>query len=302
MQNINLNLLRTLQVLLEESHVSRTAERLCVTQSAVSRQLTQLRELFGDPLLIREGNRLLPTPKAQQLKGKVDKILASCQGLLDEPDFSPQHWAGPIILASSDYVAQYILPDIVEQVQQQAPGANISYRLWSPEYLSHLADLDIQLVSTMLPQIPEGLCGAHIGSDYPVCAMRGQHPLANQPSLSLQQLAAYPHMRVSAGGDKDSFVERELRAQGLNRNVQFSVPFFSAAFQTLVRTDMLMVLPEHIARNMQAWFDITFKLLPIPKPEHSYWLVWHPRYENDPAHRWFREQVLTVMRGSMYSI
>ena len=302
MQNINLNLLRTLQVLLEESHVSRTAERLCVTQSAVSRQLTQLRELFGDPLLIREGNRLLPTPKAKQLKSKVDKILASCQGLLDEPDFSPQQWGGPMVLASSDYVAQYILPDIVARVQQQSPKAIINYRLWSPDYLSNLADLDIQLVSTMLPKIPEGLCGAHIGSDYPVCVMRDQHPLASQPALSLQQLVDYPHMRVSAGGDKDSFVERELKAQGLNRNVQFSVPFFSAAFQTLVRTDMLMVLPEHIARNMQAWFDITYKPLPIPKPEHSYWLLWHPRYESDPAHRWFREQVLTVMRGSMYSI
>ncbi|MCQ1057366.1 LysR family transcriptional regulator [Photobacterium sp. ZSDE20] len=302
MQNVNLNLLRTLQVLLEESHVSRTAERLCVTQSAVSRQLTQLRELFGDPLLIREGNRLLPTPKALQLKGKVDNILASCQGLLEEPAFSPQQWTGPMIMASSDYVAQYILPDIVERVQQQAPQVNISYRLWSPEYLSNLADLDIQLVSTMLPKIPEGLCGALIGSDFPVCVMRGQHPLANEPELSLAQLAGYPHMRVSAGGDKDSFVERELKVRGLHRDVQFSVPFFSAAFQTLVRTDMLMVLPEHISRNMQAWFDITYKPLPIPKPTHSYWLLWHLRYENDPAHRWFREQVLMVMKSSMYSI
>ncbi|WEM42939.1 LysR family transcriptional regulator [Photobacterium sp. DA100] len=302
MQNINLNLLRTLQVLLEESHVSRTAERLCLTQSAVSRQLTQLRELFGDPLLVREGNRLLPTPKALQLKGRVDGILASCQGLLDEPAFSPQQWSGPMVLASSDYVAQYILPEIVERVQQQAPHVNISYRLWSPEYLSHLADLDIQLVSTMLPQIPEGLCGAHIGSDFPVCVMRDQHPLANRASLSLSQLVEYSHMRVSAGGDKDSFVERELKAQGLSRNVQFSVPFFSAAFQTLVRTDMLMVLPEHIARNMQAWFAITYQPLPIPKPQHNYWLLWHPRYDSDPAHRWFRQQVLSVMKSSMYSI
>ncbi|WP_036821669.1 LysR family transcriptional regulator, partial [Photobacterium sanctipauli] len=283
-------------------HVSRAAERLFVTQSAVSRQLTQLRALFDDQLLIRDGNRLIPTSKAIQLRPRVAAIIAGCDDLLSSDEFVPSQWQGPIALASSDYVAQYILPEIVERVQKSAPNLNLSYQLWSPEKLPLLADLDVQLVSTMLPAIPDGLCGAHIGADYPVCVMCNNHPLANVDELSVGQLVQFPHMRVSAGGDKDSFIDHELKALGLSRHVQLSVPFFSSAFEALCRTDMLMVIPEHIAVNMQAILPIVSKPLPIPVPEHRYWLIWHPKFDADPAHTWFREQVLNVMQSSMYSI
>ena len=299
---INLNLLRTLQVLLDECHVSRAAERLYITQSAVSRQLNQLRELFKDPLLVREGNRLLPTPKAEQLKPKLGGLLAECQSLFASDEFEPASWQGKAVLASSDYVAQYILPDIVEQLQQQAPQLCLTYQLWSPVRLGQLAELDIQLVSTMLPEIPKGLCGCAIGADNPVCVMRRDHPLAEKETLSVDDFVHYSHLRVSGGGDKDSFVDSELAEQGLERTIQFSVPFFSSAFHTLCRTDMLMVIPEHIAFNMKRLFPISYKALPIAVPEHKYWLLWHPRFDNDPAHAWLRELVLNVMRGSMYSI
>lgn len=301
-KHINLNLLRTLQVLLDECHVSRTAERLYITQSAVSRQLNQLRELFNDPLLVRDGNRLLPTPKAEQLKMKLDGVLAECQELFASDEFDPMAWQGKVVLSSSDYVAQYILPDIVERLQLQAPQLSLAYQLWSPDQFDQLADKDIQLVSTMLPQIPPGLCGCSIGADYPVCVMRNDHPLANKASLTVDEFVQYNHLKVSGGGDKDSFVDHNLAELGLARNIQFSVPFFGSAFHTVCRTDMLMVIPEHIGFNMKRMFPITYMSLPIPAPKHKYWLLWHPRFDNDPAHRWLREQVLAVMRGSMYSI
>ncbi|ELR63414.1 Transcriptional regulator, LysR family [Photobacterium marinum] len=302
MKSINLNLLRTLQVLLDECHVSRTAEHLCITQSAVSRQLNQLRELFGDPLLVRDGNRLLPTPKAQQLKQKLDGLLAECQELFVSDEFEPQSWEGRVVLSSSDYVAQYILPEIVERVQRQAPNLKLAYQLWSPDQFSRLADLDIQLVSTMLSSIPPGVCGTQIGADYPVCVMRRSHPLAENETMSAVDFIRYGHMSVSGGGDKDSFVDKELAERGLSRRIQFSVPFFSSAFQTVCRTDMLMVIPEHIASNMQQMFPIIYKPLPFNAPEHRYWLLWHPRFDSDPSHRWLRELVLAVMQSSMYSI
>ncbi|MGF1733624.1 LysR family transcriptional regulator [Photobacterium kasasachensis] len=301
-KHTNLNLLRTLQVLLDECHVSRTAERLYITQSAVSRQLNQLRELFNDPLLVRDGNRLLPTPKAEQLKQKLDGVLTECQSLFASDDFDPAQWQGKVVLSSSDYVAQYILPDIVEQLELRAPKLCLVYQLWSPELFARLAELDIQLVSTMLPEIPSGLCGRSIGADYPVCVMRSDHPLAAKASLTVDEFVQYNHLRVSGGGDKDSFVDHNLAEQGLTRNIQFSVPFFGSAFHTICRTDMLMVIPEHIAINMKRLFPITYVSLPIPAPEHRYWLLWHPRFDSDPAHSWLREQVLGVMRSSMYSI
>ena len=106
---VNLNLLRSLKVLLEERHVSHAADKLNLTQSAVSRQLSQLRRLFADPLLIREGNTLIPTPKALQLQAKLANWFLELDDMLEEKEFDPAKWHGEFVLSSSDYVAQYIL-------------------------------------------------------------------------------------------------------------------------------------------------------------------------------------------------
>lgn len=121
-------------MLLEECHVSRTAERLHVTQSAVSRQLAQLRELCGDPLLVRQGNLLIPTPRALALKAKLDDLLSEFDHLLDDKPFEPADWQGELVVASSDYVAQYVLPDIASHFSQLAPQLDMAYRLWQPDF------------------------------------------------------------------------------------------------------------------------------------------------------------------------
>ncbi|WP_199911551.1 LysR family transcriptional regulator [Dongshaea marina] len=118
---VNLNLLRTLQTLLIECHVSRTASQLHITQSAVSRQLAQLRELFADPLLIREGNQLVLTPRAQQLKEQLNTLMKDVETLLAPQTFSPAQWQATLTLASSDYVAQYIFPEVVHSLSAKAP-------------------------------------------------------------------------------------------------------------------------------------------------------------------------------------
>ncbi|KMV28465.1 transcriptional regulator [Photobacterium swingsii] len=302
MKNINLNLLVTLQVLLEECHVSRTATKLHLTQSAVSRQLTQLRDIFGDPLLVRDGNQLLKTPKAEQLKVRVDAMLSDCQSILQLDTFDPQTWHDRVVLSSSDYVAQYILPDVVESLRHHAPHVSVEYQLWQQDFYHQLGQRDIQLFSSMLPSLPEGLCGESIGADYPVCVMSQAHPLAQKTEISLDDFLAYSHISVSGGGDKDSFIDRYLASQGCERDVKFRVPFFTAAFNTLCRSDMLMVVPEHIAHNMKPTYPLHFLPLPIPVEQHKYWLMWHPKYHSDLSHQWLRQHVLRIMRDSMYSM
>ena len=299
MKNNNLNLLRTLQVLLEECHVSHAAERLHVTQSAVSRQLTQLRELFQDPLLVREKNYLVPTPRAEQLKQKLDGLLIDCDHLFEPESFQPKNWKGQVAIASSDHVAQYFMPELVDQLREQAPDINVVYHSWSPKKFDQLGELDIQLVSTTLLQPPDGLCGKQIGEDLPVCVMSTNHPLAKADQLSLDDFLRFNHTSVTGGGDKDSFVETALAEQGLSRRIQFTVPFFTSALTAICRSDMLLVIPEHIAISMQQSFSIKYFPLPIEAPKQKYWLIWHPKYDNDPSHKWLRETVLSVMRSSM---
>ncbi|MGY3572333.1 LysR family transcriptional regulator [Vibrio paucivorans] len=302
LNNINLNLLRSLHVLLEECHVSRAAQRLHITQSAVSRQLAQLRELCGDPLLVREGNSLIPTPRALVLKQKLEALLGEFDHLLSDKPFEPKDWQGELVLASSDYVAQYLLPNITQYLNQAAPKIDVAYRLWQPDFLEKMHDLGIHLATSMFAEQPKGVSSIKIGEDNSVCLMKDTHPLASKNSLSVEDLTAYSHIKVTGGGDKDSSTDVVLKQQGIERRIALKVPFFSAAINTLVSSEHLMVVPRHIAVNLARHWPIAHKELPFATQAHQYWLMWHPKYDSDPAHRWAREQIAVLMQDSDYSI
>nr|WP_086939785.1 LysR family transcriptional regulator [Thaumasiovibrio occultus] len=299
---LNLNLLYTLYILLQERHVSRCAVRLNLTQSAVSRQLAQLRAHFNDPLLLREGNQLVETARAVHLRQQLHVLFDQVGEIVEQRHFEASSWQGEWVFASSDYVAQYIFPDVVKDAAKEAPAAKFHYELWYPHYLEKMADLPIQIAATMLPESPAGLSAELIGEDHPVCAMDSQHPLANKPNISLDDFTRYPHIRIAGGGDKDSFVDLELQKLGCARHVVTQVPFFSAAFSLLRDSDHLLVIPQHIAANLQNHFPLHYTALPFPTPTHRYWQIWHPKFDHDPAHQWFRQRMFAVMRRSMYSV
>ncbi len=300
--NINLNLLRTLLVVLEECHVSRAADKLNLTQSAVSRQLSQLRELCHDPLLVRSGNQLVPTPRAQQIKQRLGPLLLECGQVLQPETFSPEHWQGSFTFASSDYVAQHIWPHVTRVIQNQAPQLDLNFQLWKPADLSDHLGQSIELASTMLAEAPKQYSYFKIGEDHPVCLMSRSHPLAEQADLSLQGLLEHSHIMVTGGGDKDSALDNALHALGKTRRIALKVPFFNAAVHCLLGSEHLMVVPEHIAKHLSHSLPVTFKPLPLETQLHKYWLVWHPKFDQDLAHRWLREEVREVMLNIESSI
>lgn len=302
LNNINLNLLRSLHVLLEECHVSHAAQRLNLTQSAVSRQLAQLRELSGDPLLVREGNLLVATPRALAMQPKLRELLEQCDQLMADKPFDPAMWQQEFVVSSSDYVAQYILPDVVAVMVEQAPKVNIAYRLWQPDYLECFEQSGIHLASTMLAQPPQQLSSITLGQDNSVCLMRQGHPLDTEPMMTCEHLIAFPHLKVTGGGDKDSQADIALKQQGYQRRIALKVPFFSAAVNALLSSDYLMIVPEHIARNLSRSYSLAYRDLPVVSDVHRYWLMWHPKYDQDKAHEWMRTKVLTAMQTSPYSI
>lgn len=301
-QKINLNLLYTLEVLLTERHVSRAAERLNLTQSAVSRQLSQLREIYNDPLLVRSGNHYLLTPRAEQINGELERVLKEITQVLGESHFDPMAYAKTVTFSSSDYVAQYIFPEIVAHLSKLAPAMTFAYRLWEPENLTHLGEIDVQLSSTMLPEAPKSLSSLQIGEDRPVIVMRRCHPLAKHSILNEQDLETFSHIRISGGGDKDSFLKQSMKERGLERRILASTPFFSSAFALLNQNDALLTLPLHIAINLKDKLGLHVSEFPFSVPSYKYWLIWHPKYDRDPAHIWLREHVHSIMRTSMYSV
>ncbi|WP_456294704.1 LysR family transcriptional regulator [Vibrio sp. AK197] len=300
---MNLNLLRSLQILIEEQHVSRAALRLHITQSAMSRQLAQLRTLFADELLVRDGNQLLPTAKALELKEKLDFLLNECDGLLNDKPFTPENWKGEFVFSSSDYVAQYLFPKLAQKVESQAPRLNLAYRLWDPAYLRDFDHCGIDLASTMTigREAPKGLKSTLLGTDSSVCLARQDHPVFSAP-ITAKRLTSFSHVAVTGGGDKNTHIDVALKTQGEQRRVALKLPFFSAAVNTLLESDYVLVVPEHIAKNLSSHALLSYQPLAFATDALVYWLIWHPKVDNDPAHQWIRHLLLSIMQSSRYSI
>ena len=301
MDHLNLNLLKALQVLLQTRNVTRAADQLHLTQSAMSRQLGQLREYFDDPLLIRDGNEYLLSTRAKQLLPRVQDILGQIGELKQTPAFDPAACQRRFSFACSDYVAQFIFPDILQQLALQAPQIDIAYRMWQPDWLNKVGQLALDLVSTVSLDSAESLCSLHMGQDSPVCLLAEDHPLARQNGFELDDMLAHPFLQLSSGGDKDSFFDRLLTRQGKQRRVRYEVPFFAAAFPALAGSDMLLITPAHIARNAAALYPLTFCELPVAAPAFNYYLYWHELHDADPAHRWLRECIAGQIKASLYS-
>lgn len=292
----NLNLLRTLDVLLDTCNLTAAAAILGVTQSALSRQLVQLRGQFGDPLLVREGQRFLPTQRAQALRGPLKAALRSLDAVVQGPAFDPASCTRSFSIAGSDYLAEHLLPALLATVGTQAPRARFDFQPWEPGYYRLLSDEGVDLVATIADVLPDNLHGHAMGEDRPVCAMRAAHPLARRDVLDLDDYLHWPHLRVSGGSDKDGFVDRYLASQGLERQVRLTVPFFSAALKSAMNDDILWTMPEHMAIQLAAQAPLTWKPLPFEAPRYRYWLLWHARMHRDAGHRWFRKQVGEALR------
>jgi DNA-binding transcriptional LysR family regulator len=287
----NLNLLRTLDVLLATPNLTTAAGVLGVTQSALSRQLAQMRDQFGDPLLVRDGQRFLLTERAQALRGPLKTALLSLESILQGPAFDPAACTRTFSIAGSDYLADHLLPSLFDVIGAQAPQACFTFQPWEAGYYRLISDEGVDLVATIADVVPDNLHGRAMGEDTPVCAMRAGHPLASAPSLGLADYVRWPHLRVSGGSDKDGFVEGILARHGLQRQVRLTVPFFSSAVRAVVNDDLLWTVPEHMAIELARHHPLVFKPLPFDAPSYRYWLLWHARNHHDAGHQWFRGQV-----------
>ncbi|MYM39460.1 LysR family transcriptional regulator [Duganella qianjiadongensis] len=299
--SFNLNLLRTLDVLLETRNLTGAGRLLGMTQSAVSRQLVQLREQLRDPLLIREGQRYVLSERAESLRAPLKAMLADMAALMDGPRFDPALCTRQFVISGSDYIADHMLPEVMAVLGAQAPGVRVTFRMWESGHYRLLADEGVDLVPTVAHILPDSLHGRAMGEDSPVCAMRAGHPLAGQ-ALSLQDYACADHLDIGGGGDKSSFIDQQLARAGLVRRVRLNVPFYSTALRLLAANDLLLTIPEHVAVAFARQAAIVWSPLPLDAHTYRYWLLWHARSQHDPAHQWLRNLVHQVLFQSIHGV
>ena len=280
--------LRVLDALIEERNLSRVADKMGLTQQAISEQLRKLRDLFGDRLFIRQGNGMVPTPLAEDLGSKVKQVLKDIEGLLNPQQFNPANYQGLFYISATDYAIQAILPQFLAVIRESAPGLKLVVRDFEIDNLNQLMMAgEVDLALTCPTFIPPTLQTTVLFEERYVCVAAKNSPLLGR-TVTLNELASHPQLIISPSrpnlrGSLDDW----FALQGLARNTVMSVPSFSAAPDVISATDMIAFYPERLLPNNK----IEKVIMDIETPKYDVIAAWHNRANNSPVHEWVISQL-----------
>ncbi len=289
LKKIDLNALVTLKVLLDEKHVTQTAHQLNLTQSAVSRTLAKLREMFDDPLLVKSGKHLALTNRAEKLQPQLNALLESASALLLPEEFNPATHKGSIRLATTDYGTHSLLPRLVPALNEIAPGVSLTAVDWRSNLLTELEENRVDLIIGGATEPPADIFQRIVAHDKFVAVLRKGHPCEDR--ISLDDYLQLKHVMISPTGTGNSGIDDLLALSGHKRNISVRVPHFFAALEIIATTDMVILLPAKFVRRYVApeKFSVLEPPFEIPPMEIS--MFWHARMHHDPLHKWFRQFV-----------
>ena len=289
-RNVDLNLLVVLDVLLDERSVSRAAERLNLSQPAVSGALKRLRETFEDPLFVRTRQGIRPTPQALDLIAPVKTVLQDIDAILSVAGFNPDEAETVFTVAATDYAQMTFLAPLMREVHRAAP--NIRFSVVStdiPRMRGQFDRQEIDFAITVPEMAPQNVHAMELFEDRYVCAVSADHPTAT-PDLSLDTFCALDHVLVtpSSGGFYGP-TDDALAKQGRQRRVSVSVPNFLSLPGILANSEFITVAPERI---LQPFAD-SLKIFPAPLPLPAFKVIvaWHELSARSPAHGWLRDRM-----------
>lgn len=284
LRRVDLNLLLLVDALLTEGSASRAARRLRLSQPAVSQGLKRAREAFGDPLLARHGNRLLPTSRATALQPEIRAILERIEGILTPEAFDPAVATRDFVLAASDLGQVLVLPALVARVAREAPSCRIKV-VSPPTNLEDIEKLDFAVIGAPLSVGP--ICWRTLFEDRFVLLARKAHPVLAGP-FSVEDFTRLPQALVSprAAGFEGA-IDEALAQMGLRRQVMLMLSNFMALPTILTTTDMVAAVPVHFADLPIVKSVCGYRELPFDtNPRYSMKIVWHKSRSNDPAREW----------------
>lgn len=307
---IDLNLLVALQVLIEECNVSKAAERLFITQSAMSKTLGRLRELFDDQLFTRSSHGMVPTPRALEIQKKLAVLLHGVQELVADQTFDPWTYRGEFKIAIPEYVGMAILPALLEQLQQEAPHIRIVSITRVEHQLEQLAsgDLDFAIHVKYARYGPDFTIDP-IASMPPVILLRQGHPLR----VSRRELKTLDDLRYVVENypqvgwyvpdmEELDFVRSLEQQEGFRHNrapgeIVFETSHMFSAIEVIKRTNCVLFGPPLITRHPLLGVGVASMRLPV-REEHffHYVLSTHKRLETSAVHQWLRQKILDIVQ------
>lgn len=298
LRQFDLNLLVAFDLLMQEQNVSRAAERLFVSQSAMSHILQRLRQQLDDPLLVKTPAGMKPTERAYALVDPVRAILREVERLIRLPEaFDPATSQRRFVIAATDYMDFLVVPPLIERIARQAPSVDIHIKRTEvpfPAQELEAGELDVVLGFEAILKPAGYLNCDKLFEDRMTCLMREGHPPDGEDQLSLDEYVAMKHMLISRTGTRVGVIDEWLAERGLERRIALIVPHFLPAPFIVAKTDMLLSLPLRIAERFVKLAPLKILPVPIDLPNYDLVMVWHPLREKESAHRWLREQILAV--------
>ncbi|QJP16376.1 LysR family transcriptional regulator [Starkeya sp. ORNL1] len=298
MSHPDLNLLVTLDVLLTEGSVARAATRLRLSPSAMSRALARLREATGDPLLVRAGRSLVPTPRALELRERVGQIVEDARAALrPATTLDLTRLVRTFTLRNRDGFVENFGPDLIARVSEQAPRVRLRFVPKLDKNSTSLRDGSVDLETGVVGKTtgPEVRAQA-LFRDRFVGVVRIGHALS-EGEITLSRYATGRHISVSRRGLDKGPIDEAMEPSGLKREIVTVVGSFSEALALARASDLIASVPERYTGNLRDGLH-SFPL-PVAIPDHTVSMLWHPRLDADPAHRWLRgcvRDACTAMR------
>jgi LysR family nod box-dependent transcriptional activator len=297
---VDLNLLVALDALLDERSVTRAADRLGLSQPGMSNTLARLRKLVGDPLLVREGLTLVPTPRAESLRQPVQEALSLIQAALDDrrSDFDPGSDRATFTISCSDYSLLMLIGPLVRRLAAAAPGLTIQVLPRAPDPVRLLRDGEADLViepSEIMPDVT--LPRTRLFADrWLCCVWAGNAEVGEQ--MTMETYLRLGHVVYSAvRGHPVSLPDTYLAQAKVPRRTEFTVESFLLAPFLLQGTDLVTLVPERASSHLRRTADVRFLEPPLPLPPITETLWWNPRQTVDPAHSWLRARITETAAG-----
>jgi DNA-binding transcriptional LysR family regulator len=309
LSRIDLNLLVLFEIVFQERHVGRSAERLHLSPSAISHGLGRLRALLGDPLFLKTPKGVVPTERALQLATSVAEILARIRGVVSTATpFDPRHSKRRFVIGAPDGASSVFLQSLLERLQEAAPGVDLGIRQLLPaqgftaphlawkEALQELEDRTMDIAIIPLDDLPARFHKQKLYEEEFVIAARKGHSFQRCPTL--KHYCEIEHLVVSHTADVLGFVDVELAKTGLARRVALTVPNFNFALSVLAETEMVSALPRRFVEIHGARFNVVAVKAPLPLPRFSINIVLPKVAMMDAGLAWLVHLLGSVQRGT----
>ena len=296
LHSLDLNLLVIFEALLIDRHVTRAAERVHLSQSAMSHALNRLREQLNDPILVRTNQGMQPTPRATAMLPAVRQALKLVERTITPPEnFVPAETQRCFVIACTDYFETVVMPDLIAHLQRVAPRVSIETELISSRVFEHrLEDHSVDLVVGLdeAESVPSHLIKEHWIAEEQVCLAGVNNPHV-EGELSVEQYAALPHvLLVDLAGGENNLIDQWLEQRGLTRGFITRNLNCIAAARIVAKTEAIMTLPKQLAFLLCEMLPVRLVEPPPGLPALGMTVICHPFYSKNPSTQWFKMQVL----------